>query len=131
MKKISIDFDNTLSRISVQKYVAQLLLIDNIEVNILTAREDDSLNTSEIHMIDNRDLWEVINELGINRDKVRFTGYDDKYHFLKDDKYLFHLDDDSMELSNIHKHTNVLPINVTKGSWVHKCNFILGINITI
>jgi len=131
MKKVSIDFDNTLTKLSVQNYVKQLLLMDDIEVNILTAREDDALNTSEIHMIDNRDLWDVINDLGIKKDKVRFTGYEDKYHFLKDDNYILHLDDDGGELNNIYKFTNVHPINVTKDSWINKCNDILGVNIIL
>lgn len=126
MKKVSIDFDGTLSKPNVQDYVKNIMF-KGIEVHILTARESDILNTNEIQLIDNRDLWDVVEELNIPRSNVRFTGYDDKSNYLKDNLWIFHLDDDTIELNNIYKYTNTAAINVNKPSWVKKCNFLLGL----
>lgn len=127
MKKIvTVDFDNTLSRKSVQRYISQLLH-KGIDVWVLTSRYDVLHQHLYPGNPTNEDLWLVIDNLGIPRWKVRFTNMLDKFSYLEQTKAIWHLDDDSIELNYINEHTKTKGISVISGTWKHKCNKLLGL----
>ena len=122
MKKVSFDFDGTLSRPIVQAY-AKELISKGVEVWVCTSRFDN-LHAPNINW--NDDLFKVIHEVGINRKNLIFTNYIDKWEVLKDFDFIWHLDDDWIELKLINKHTNIKALSVFGNSvWKNKCNRFL------
>jgi len=111
--KVSFDFDSTLSLDYIQNY-ASALIKKGVEVWIVTSRSscDKSAYTVKgIHMENmNDDLYEVADKLGISRDNIHFTSFEDKFEFLKKHDFIFHLDDDVIELSMIQDYTTVTPV---------------------
>ena len=115
--KVSFDFDLTLSLKSVQKY-AKELLDRGVEVWIITSRKDNKSALSETY---NDDLFKVADEVGISRDNIIFTCYKNKSDFL-DDSFLWHLDDDVIELSFVKTDTNVYPVCIYNNqNWREDC----------
>lgn len=98
VKRGSFDFDSTMSQKQVQK-IAKQLIKNGVEVWIVTRRGEDR---------DNRDLFEVAENLGITN--IHFTNFKDKWEFFKDNNFLFHLDDDVIELSMIKSYTKITTI---------------------
>lgn len=121
MKKVSFDFDGTLSRVYVQEF-AKKLIKKGLDVWICTSR----LCPKKQPIKDwNNDLFEVAKELGIPKNKIIFTNYEFKYKYLDDD-FIWHLDDDITELKKINKRKKVVGISVIGGSsWRNKCIRVL------
>lgn len=69
------------------------------EIYITTTRPE--LLKDQIKL-ENRDLWKVVNDLGIKHENVRFTNGTGKYHFLHD--FDIHFDDDRIEIELIEEH---------------------------
>ena len=120
MVKISFDFDSTLSIDSVQ-VLAMKLIKEGHEVWIVTSRFEqcDSSNNK----INNSDLFEVADEVGIKREHIFFCNMVDKYEFFKENgDFLWHLDDDDVELTLIRNTTTVFPIHRKFGNdWWNMC----------
>lgn len=100
--KVSFDFDNTLERPEVQRY-AKKLIDKGIEVHITTTRWDEEnihkytlsgFMTESIH----NDLYTVMEDLGIPKDRLKFTNMQYKAIYLKDTDFLWHLDDNPTEI---------------------------------
>jgi hypothetical protein len=121
--KVSFDFDSTLSLRLVQDY-AQSLIKRGFEVWVCTSRFSDE-NCKEVG--DNDDLWEVVERLGIPQERIHFTNKEDKYSFFEDKDFIFHLDDDWVELNHINSRTSTRAIGVygTSG-WKKKCERIIN-----
>lgn len=122
-KKISFDFDGTLSLLSVQKYAKEL--IDNgYDVHIVTSRYENIENYFPVIWKDgNFDIINIANKLGIDSKNIHFTNMKEKYHFFIENKgFLWHLDDDSIELKKINKYTKTVGISVNAGNYKNKCN---------
>lgn len=122
MMKVSFDFDNTLSRTDVQEF-AKTLIDNGLDVWICTSRlcPEKAPNNEW-----NDDLFKVANELGIPKSKVIFTNYEDKAEHLTDD-FIWHLDDDWVELNEINKQRNTVGVSVFGNSvWKQKCLKILN-----
>ena len=129
--KVSFDFDDTLTIHDVQVY-ASSLVDDGHEVWIVTSRYDlDNLDrrwkskqTGEpwVH----QDLFEVAEHCGIPKEQIHFTNRDKKCKFLEDNNFLFHIDDNDMELIEIMKSNIVKPINVDYFDWKYECEKLLG-----
>lgn len=122
MLKVSFDFDSTLSMRLVQDY-AQSLLKRGFEVWVCTSRFCDEKCLIEG---DNDDLWEVVDRLGIPRERVHFTDKEEKDTFFKDKDFIMHLDDDWVTINCINRNTPTRGISVygTSG-WKKKCEKIL------
>jgi len=117
--KVSFDFDGTLDRKVVQDY-AKELIIKGCDVWICTARFSPQ-NAPNPNW--NDDLFQVCDSVGINKNNVIFCEMSDKYKILKDNGFIFHLDDDWEELKLINKHTNIKGISVFGTTlWKNKCN---------
>lgn len=117
MKKVSFDFDNTLSRSAVQKY-AKELINRGFDVWICTSRLEPS-KAPEPNW--NDDLFEIADKVGIKRDNIIFCNYGVKAEFLKDKGFLFHIDDDNIELSFIRTDTNIKPVFLSYKNWETVC----------
>ncbi len=97
MRKVSFDFDGTLSLNMVQE-VAHELRDKGYDIWIVTARCPQGSN---------QDLQNIAKNLWAN---VKYMCFEDKFKFLKDKDFLFHLDDDVIELNMIESFTKVIPI---------------------
>jgi hypothetical protein len=100
---VSFDFDNTLSKLDVQDF-ARFCMNKKLVVWIITARNGGLYDTY------NKDLYNVVNKLNINPNNVVFMNHVDKYRFLEDTNFLFHLDDDFLEVELINENTNILGV---------------------
>ena len=97
--RVSFDFDSTLSRKVIQDY-AKELINDKVEVWICTSRPSDEKALELWKSIGyNEDIFKVAKELKIPKDKIIFTNYHNKIDFLRDKGFIWHLDDDAIELS--------------------------------
>jgi len=71
-------------------------------------------------------LFEVADECGIKRENIHFTNHQPKIIFLKDKDFLFHLDDDIIELMDImDSGDKCKPLNVDHMSWDLNCRELL------
>ena len=133
--KVSFGFDGTLSRKSIQKYAKDLVKLGH-EVWITTSRYDsiDKYSKEEVKdwQIENlssawNKLFIVANEIGISRDHIIFTNKESKVPYIKEQNFLWHLDDDSLELNAINRYTNTIGISVVgQSNWIEKCNKLLN-----
>ena len=121
--KVSFDFDGTLTRMSVQKY-AKELVERGLEVWIVTSRMGFG---KEPNPTWNDDLFAVAEYVGIKRENIHFCCMEDKAVFLKDKGFIFHIDDDNIELSFIKTDTDVKPIYIFGNKyWRHDCEVALS-----
>lgn len=129
--KVSFDFDSTLELESVQKY-AKELIERGIEVWVVTSRfGDDELYKRFFHTstnvdLTNRDLREITDRLEIPEERIHFTNMRDKWEFIENRGFIWHLDDDWIENEMINERT------LTKGlshwgnpNWERECNALL------
>jgi hypothetical protein len=129
MEKISFDFDSTLTIKYIQDY-AKELIDRNIDVWIVTSRYDDNncklLNESYGTNRNNDDLYKIVDNLGILRNKIVFTNMDDKYKFFENKDFIFHLDDDHIEIALIKHYLKLNVINhITQKDWKEICEKLL------
>lgn len=130
--KVSFDFDHTLSRKDVQVFAKQLV-DDGHEVWIVTSRfSDEAAKEKKWHWIEgqNQKLFDVAEECGIKKENIQFTCMESKSLFLKDKGFIFHLDDDDIELMDIldnNRYTgdNCFPVHVEHFEWKENCQNIL------
>ena len=112
--KVSFDFDGTLEIPSVQEYAKELIR-RNVEVFVTTSRFGDEekykkfFHTTTNVDVTNNDLYEITDGLGIPREKITFTNMEDKWQYLENKGFRFHLDDDWIENEMINER------RVTKG----------------
>lgn len=118
-KKVSFDFDNTLTIDSVEDF-AKRLVEEGHEVWIVTSRShaDD--------LVYNKDLYDCAERVGIKKEHIHFCYSKNKSEFLKDKGFLWHLDDDVIELSFIRTDTDVFPIWRRYGNdWYNMCKDLI------
>ena len=128
--KVSFDFDDTLTKHEVRVY-ASYLVDEGHEVWIVTSRYD--LENLDRRWRDKKtgkpwvhqDLFEVADACGIKKEHIHFTNRVKKCKFLEDNGFLFHVDDDDLELIEIMKSNIVKTINVEYFDWEYECNQIL------
>jgi hypothetical protein len=130
--KVSFDFDSTLSRKDVQEFAKQLV-DDGHEVWIVTSRfDDESAMSKNWHWIkgQNQRLFDVADECGIKKENIHFTCMESKSVFLKDKGFIFHLDDDDIELMDIlESKDSCRAIHVDHFEWKETCKSILKNNL--
>lgn len=95
--KVSFDFDSTLSTEKMQTLCKKYLQM-GADVYVTTSRGQEILGKT----LNNSDLFEVTDVLGIKKENVIFTQYQDKYNFVKD--FDIHFDDDFEEIYLINQH---------------------------
>jgi hypothetical protein len=121
MDKVCFDFDGTLDKKGVQDYAVSLIH-RGIDIWICTSRK--SPENAPIGW--NDDLFLVSDNLGIDRSKIIFTNTDNKWSYIKDKGFIWHLYDFFTDINLINQHTNIKGICVFGNSnWKHKCNKLL------
>lgn len=134
--KVSFDFDETLSRLAIQDYATNLI-DKGYDVWIVTSRLNDEVLANKFKMtlknayFGNKDLYDVAKMLGIPKDKIIFTNLGNKYHFFLDNNdFLWHLDDDKIELELIRTSSaKVIPIDSMVPDWRATCDMTNSTNI--
>lgn len=135
MIKVSFDVDGTMTQKSVQQYAKELVTL-GIDVWVTTRRfqnlDDYTREFQRAYGIINlarehEKLFEICKEIGIPREKIRFTNMDNKYKYLGDNEgFLWHLDDDYVECREINQYTKTVAISCANGSnWKHKCERLI------
>lgn len=122
--KVSFDFDSTLSRKDVQEFAKQLVN-EGHEVWIVTSRfDDESAMKKNWHWIvgQNQKVFEIAEYCGIKTEHIKFTCMESKSLFLKDKGFVFHVDDDVIELMDIlESRDKCFPVNVDHFEWKETC----------
>jgi hypothetical protein len=122
--KVSFDFDSTLSRKDVQEF-AKKLVDEGHEVWIVTSRfDDESAMKKNWHWIkgQNQRVFDVAEFCDIKSEHIKFTCMESKSHFLKDKGFVFHVDDDTIELMDIlESGDKCFPVNVDHFEWKETC----------
>jgi hypothetical protein len=134
--KVSFDFDHTLSRKDVQTF-AKELVSEGHEVWIVTSRfSDEAAKEKKWHWIEgqNQKLFDVAEECGIKKENIQFTCMESKSIFLEGKDFVFHLDDDDIELmdifeSNKFDQSKCFPVHVEHFEWKETCRNILNKNL--
>ena len=76
----------------------------------------------------NDTLYKVANELGIPKSNIILTEFADKYEIFEGKDFVWHLDDDWIELEMINKNTSTIGISVFgTTNWRKKCNKLIGL----
>lgn len=121
--KVSFDFDGTLSRTTVQEYALELIN-RGIDVWICTSRlSPENAPNKEW----NDDLFLVADKLGIKRENIIFCNYANKSESLNGKGFLWHIDDDNIELSFIKTDTDVKPIFIFGSrKWKKECESLIN-----
>lgn len=96
--KVSFDFDGCLTETPMQVLCTKFLKL-GAEVFITTSRGTEMRGGLKL---DNTDLFQLADELGIKRENITFTNYDDKFKSVKDCD--LHFDDDDVEIFNINEY---------------------------
>lgn len=131
---VSFDFDDTLSKIHIREY-AKYLIEKGVNVFVITTRYDflhSHLYDEDIKGIVNNledlnlDLWNIVDDLNIPRNRVFFTNMQNKSKFIKDTKLIWHLDNNIYELYEMKKdRCKTIGISTHSSSWRNKCERIL------
>jgi hypothetical protein len=134
-KKVSFDFDATLSRPSVQAY-AKELVDKGFEVWIVTLRfENPSKDPLYGHEYNNDELYCIADNIGISREHIVFTGLVDKgEYFSQHDDFIFHLDDNFEQIKHIKDNTKnvgcvwLFNFSLDQSKWIEECNDLIKDN---
>lgn len=122
--RVSFDFDGTLTLPEAQQYCKELL-DRGIEVFVTTFRYDELRKHLWTENPCNKDLWEIIDNLGIDRRHVIFTNMTPKSNVLKFSDVLWHLDDMFDVLFDLKENTRTEPVFVLDTNWKERCNQLL------
>lgn len=126
--KVSFDFDSTLSRKDVQDF-AKSLVQSGVEVWIVTSRiaTEPALEKGWWWVEkQNKQLYDIADEVGIKIENIVFTEFVDKINFLKGKNFIFHIDDDVDELMAIKdSKDSCKTVNVEHFEWLETCKNIL------
>jgi hypothetical protein len=122
--KVSFDFDNTLSRKDVQQYAKELINL-GLDVWICTSRVC-YLDTGYEHL--NNDLFNVALDVGIKPENIIFTNMSSKHNKCKEHVFLWHLDDDTIDIEFIEEGSKTIGVNVNEKDWKDKCNKLINEN---
>jgi hypothetical protein len=124
MKHVSIDFDGTLEYKEVQDYVQTL--VDRHDVTVwITTRRFPNKPGREKH---NQELYRIARKLSIPEERITFCSFKFKFEHISDKNFIFHLDDDPMDLELLAKGSNnrIKCIQyVADGKWRGHCERFL------
>ena len=99
--KVSFDFDGTLNRDDIKEY-ARDLIDRGVEVWVCTSRASNPKIKHGGRILEpNKDLFEITDNLNIPRERILFTEGELKSETLFKHEFLFHVDDDSIELMDM------------------------------
>lgn len=114
---VSFDFDGTLSKRPVQDF-AKYCINQGLTVWIVTSRGRKGMHESY-----NMELFKIAESIGVDHSRIVFTeGRLKKDYFKHYPDFIFHLDDDWIDLHEIETHTEVKAIPIFGNSdWEQDC----------
>lgn len=121
---MTVDFDGTLSRADVQKYVKRLIFHGH-DVFILTSRYDDLHAHNYPINPQNADLYNVASACYIPLHRVIFMNMRSKYEYLFNSIVDIHIENDNVEIEEILHHTKTNCIDVNKKDWFKNLEILL------
>lgn len=130
--KVSFDFDSTLNRPDIMDF-CKSLIERGIEVWVCTSRsheknQPDWIINGRKFKRGNDDLYEITDKLSIPRERIIFTNHELKSEFL-DDSFIWHLDDDWVEIQEINGVGKVRGISqFANDNWKSDCKKMLNIS---
>lgn len=135
--KVSFDFDGTLgAKPSIQKY-AKELVSKGYDIHIVTRRYDSMERYTEDFMVkyeikdlesEHHYLFDVADIVGIPRENIHFMNMTDKWiYFKQNPEFIWHLDDDWLEINDINRNTKTNAILCKKSSWKNKCQRLIEV----
>ena len=122
--KVSFDFDGTLEQEGVQEY-ARELIIRGIDVHVTTTRYDEENIHRYAGNINHRDLYNVMNSLGLPLTKIKFTNMEWKHIYLAGTDFLWHLDDNIEEITRMTKSGDYRGICLVSPDWRKYCDLLI------
>ena len=129
--KISFDFDGVAEMNSIKKYIIELIK-RGFEVWIVTSRfGDDEKYKKFFHTtinvdLTNNDLREVTDSLEIPEERIHFTNMRDKWEFIENKGFTWHLDDDWIENEMINARTKTKGIDIFGNpGWQNQCQSLI------
>ncbi len=123
MKRVSFDFDGTLTEQRVLQF-AKKLRDEGYELWITTLRHSDE-NMAALGIktfYNNEKLFKIAKQLGIKTNHIQFcneTGY--KLEYLIDKDFRFHLDDDRYIIHSIGQHLPHIIVDCYDPDWRTQC----------
>ena len=121
---ITVDFDGTLSRADVQKYVKRLIFHGH-DVFVLTSRYDDLHARNHSLNPQNKDLYDVASACYIPPHRVIFMNMRSKYEYLFNSIVDIHIENDSLEIEEIQHLTGINCIDVNKKDWIENADIVI------
>lgn len=120
--KVSFDYDGTLTLPYIQEF-AKFLIDCEVDVYVITSRFDElhKQNCLGTIMGENSDLWEIVDKIGIQRHKVRFTLMQPKWEYINGTKICLHLDDDTIEVDDIVNYANYCSPVLVASDCINRC----------
>lgn len=118
--KVSFDFDGTLTLTHIQDF-AKFLISCGVDVYVTTSRFDELHKHKYPKNPTNEDLWSVIDKIGIQRHKVRFTLMQPKWEYINGTKLCLHLDDDPIEVDDIVHYAKYCTPVLVSDECVNRC----------
>lgn len=126
-KRVSVDFDFTLTTFAVKEYVKELIE-RGFEVHIVTSRPPDNI-TVYVGTHFNQDLHKVAEKLLIPKSNIHFLNFRNKYLFFQENPgFLWHLDDSDYELNLIKLNCKTPGIRVYQKDWKIRCEMLNNTN---
>lgn len=124
MKKVSFDFDGTLSRNDVQDY-AKSLMNKGLDVWVTTSRYDEINKHLYKFNSTNEDMYKVTDKIGLPKEKIIFCNMQNKIDIMHKD-FIWHLDDDWYELNLLNTQSKIIGISIFgNNKWKLECNKLL------
>ena len=131
--KVSFDCDGTLlHRVAVQDYCRKLLADKDVEVHITTRRygPDFHGNTEDSWWCNHgsknwEEVFEFTDSLGIPRDRIVFLNMTPKADFFIDKNFLWHLDDERLEIDEINENCSTRCVDVKCTMWETTCSTLI------
>jgi sugar phosphate isomerase/epimerase len=127
--KVSFDYDDTLSFKYFQDY-AKELIEQGVDVHITTSRYDtpekyEAYKTSK-EAVDKvwNELFETAEKVGIKKENIHFTNMNYKSYFLKEQDFIFHIDDNWDEIGYCLK-AGVEVVDSLASDCIEKCNKLI------
>lgn len=93
---VGFDFDGCLSEKPMQ-LIAKKLIAHGVNVHIVTSRATEMYGGQKLQ---NDDLFQLADFLGIKRENITFTNFEDKYLYVKDFDIFFDNDENEIGLIN-------------------------------
>jgi hypothetical protein len=127
VKKVSFDYDQCLGEYDhVVMFARNIIENNKAEVWIVTTRWKCG-NSPYNPRWNNNDLFLTAEDLDIPRSRIVFTEHADKYRFFTENPdFVWHLDDDTIEIELINEHTDVIGIHAESEGWQQRCENLIA-----